>query len=98
MPPHLPIARRVAHIVTHHGVTIEDPYPPMLVTASLSNPRVTYWEPAKRMAKLRATTTDSNLMLLKTNMGLGTAASQAATYRSKSSGEIRLLDHATAWQ
>ena len=46
-------------------------YPPMLVTAGLSDPRVTYWEPAKWVAKLRATRTDMNMMLLKTNMGAG---------------------------
>lgn len=46
-------------------------YPPMMVTAGLNDPRVTYWEPAKWVAKLRATKTDSNLLLLKTNMGAG---------------------------
>jgi oligopeptidase B len=46
-------------------------YPPMLVTAGLSDPRVTYWEPAKWVAKLRATKTDRNMLLLKTNMGAG---------------------------
>jgi oligopeptidase B len=46
-------------------------YPPMLVTAGLNDPRVTYWEPAKWVAKLRATKTDNNVLLLKTNMGAG---------------------------
>lgn len=46
-------------------------YPPLLVTAGLNDPRVTYWEPAKWVAKLRATKTDSNELLLKTNMGAG---------------------------
>ena len=46
-------------------------YPPMLVTAGLNDPRVTYWEPAKYVAKLRTLKTDDNLLLLKTNMGAG---------------------------
>ena len=46
-------------------------YPPLLVTAGLNDPRVTYWEPAKWVAKLRATKTDQNVLLLKTNMGAG---------------------------
>jgi oligopeptidase B len=46
-------------------------YPPMLITGGLNDPRVTYWEPAKWAAKLRATKTDRNLLLLKINMGAG---------------------------
>lgn len=46
-------------------------YPAMLVTTSLNDSQVMYWEPAKYVAKLRATKTDSNPLLLKTNMGAG---------------------------
>ena len=46
-------------------------YPPMLVTGGLNDPRVTYWEPAKYVAKLRTLKTDSNPLLLKINMGAG---------------------------
>jgi oligopeptidase B len=46
-------------------------YPPLLVTAGLNDPRVTYWEPAKWAAKLRAHKTDDNILLMKTNMGAG---------------------------
>jgi oligopeptidase B len=46
-------------------------YPAMLVTAGLNDPRVSYWEPAKWMAKLRAMKKDNRLLLLKTNMGSG---------------------------
>ncbi len=46
-------------------------YPAILVTAGLNDPRVAYWEPAKWVARLRATKTDHNLLLLKTNMGAG---------------------------
>jgi oligopeptidase B len=46
-------------------------YPPMMYTGGLNDPRVTYWEPAKMVAKLRAMKTDDNLLLLKINMGAG---------------------------
>lgn len=46
-------------------------YPPMLISGGLNDPRVTYWEPAKWAAKLRATKTGDNILLLKTNMGAG---------------------------
>lgn len=46
-------------------------YPPLLVTAGLNDPRVTYWEPAKWVARLREAKTDDNVLLLKTNMGAG---------------------------
>ncbi|WP_082544745.1 S9 family peptidase [Sphingopyxis sp. Root1497] len=48
-------------------------YPPMLVSAGLNDPRVTYWEPAKWVAKLRATRTNDATLLLRTNMGAGHA-------------------------
>ena len=47
------------------------PYPAMLITGGLTDPRVTYWEPAKWAAKLRATKTDTNPLFLKINMGAG---------------------------
>jgi oligopeptidase B len=41
------------------------------VTAGLNDPRVSYWEPAKFVAALRVTKTDTNRLLLKTEMGAG---------------------------
>ncbi len=46
-------------------------YPAMLVTAGLNDPRVSYWEPAKWTARLRATKTDANPLILKTELGAG---------------------------
>jgi oligopeptidase B len=46
-------------------------YPPMLITGGLHDPRVTYWEPAKWAARLRATKAGDALLLLKINMGAG---------------------------
>jgi oligopeptidase B len=46
------------------------PHPEMLVTAGLTDPRVSYWEPAKWVAKLRATDPGAQV-LLKTEMGAG---------------------------
>ena len=46
-------------------------YPPLFISGGLNDPRVTYWEPAKWAAKLRATKSDDNILLLKTNMGAG---------------------------
>lgn len=54
----------------YDNVTAQN-YPPTLITGGLNDPRVTYWEPAKWAAKLRATKTDNNLLLLQTNMGAG---------------------------
>jgi oligopeptidase B len=49
----------------------EGVFPPIMVTAGLNDPRVTYWEPAKFVARLRHLKQDDNLLILKTNMGAG---------------------------
>ena len=54
----------------YDNVSAQD-YPPILVTAGVSDPRVTYWEPAKWVARLRATKTDDNMLMLRTNMTSG---------------------------
>jgi oligopeptidase B len=49
----------------------EKPYPNLLVTAGLNDPRVSYWEPAKWVAKQRALKHENRILLLKTYMGAG---------------------------
>jgi oligopeptidase B len=46
-------------------------YPHIFAYAGLTDPRVTYWEPAKWIARLRHKNTSANLILLKTNMEAG---------------------------
>jgi oligopeptidase B len=46
-------------------------YPAVLATGGLSDPRVTYWEPEKWVAKLRPATTSGKPVLLKINMEAG---------------------------
>jgi len=47
------------------------PYPAILAMGGLTDPRVTYWEPAKWVARLRATMTGGGPVLLRINMGAG---------------------------
>jgi len=51
-------------------VTAKD-YPNILVTTGFHDSQVQYWEPAKWVAKLRELKTDTNLLLLDTNMEAG---------------------------
>ena len=49
----------------------EQPYPALLALAGLTDPRVTYWEPAKWVARLRARTTGDKPICLRTNLEAG---------------------------
>ncbi|MBW0144196.1 S9 family peptidase [Sphingomicrobium clamense] len=60
----------IASYSPYDNVKAQD-YPPMMITGGVNDPRVTYWEPAKWAARLRATKTDDNVLVLKTNMGAG---------------------------
>ena len=70
-----PIESRVAHdyIASYspYDNVEAKAYPHMLVLAGLTDPRVTYWEPAKWVAKLRELKTDSRLLIFDVNMGAG---------------------------
>ena len=67
-------------------------YPHIFAYGGLTDPRVTYWEPAKWIAKLRAHNTSDNLILLKTNMAAGHGG---ASGRFESLKEVA-LDYAFA--
>ena len=62
--------RLIASYSPYDNVVAQD-YPAILALAGLSDPRVTYWEPAKWVARLRALKTDSRLLVLRTNMDAG---------------------------
>ena len=58
-------------------------YPAMLVLAGLTDPRVTYWEPAKWVARLRATATGGRLIAFRTNLDAGHAGASGRFERLK---------------
>ena len=60
----------IAAYSPYDNVTAQ-PYPAMLVTAGLNDPRVTYWEPVKWVARLRELGIGDEPLLMKTNMGAG---------------------------
>ena len=63
-------------------------YPPILALAGLTDPRVTYWEPMKWVAKLRATMTGGGPVMLKTNVEAGHAG---ASGRFDQLAEVALI-------
>ncbi|MBM09708.1 MAG: S9 family peptidase [Magnetovibrio sp.] len=71
----------------YDNVMVKD-YPNIYVTAGLTDPRVTYWEAAKWVAKLRALKTDTNKLLLKTNMEAGHGGASGRFKRLRETAEI----------
>jgi len=69
-PNHLEYYHYLKSYSPYDNVTARD-YPNLLITAALNDPRVQYWEPAKWTARLRASKTDQNRLLLKTDLGAG---------------------------
>jgi oligopeptidase B len=62
--------RTILSYSPYENVAAKD-YPAILAMGGLTDPRVTYWEPAKWIARLRATITGGGPVLLRTNMGAG---------------------------
>jgi oligopeptidase B len=56
-------------------------YPAILAMGGLTDPRVTYWEPAKWIARVRATMTGGGPVLLRTNMGAGHGGASGRFHR-----------------
>jgi len=69
-------------------------YPAILAMGGLTDPRVTYWEPAKWIARLRATMTGGGPVLLRTNMGAGHGG---ASGRFKRLDEVAIVYAFALW-
>ena len=63
-------------------------YPAIFALGGLTDPRVTYWEPAKWIAKLRILNTSQNALLLKINMGAGHGGASGRFDRLKEVAEV----------
>lgn len=77
--------QRIAAYSPYDNVTAQD-YPPIFALGGLTDPRVTYWEPAKWVARLRATKTGDAALYLKTNMGAGHGGASGRFDRLKETG------------
>lgn len=77
---------RIADYAPYEAVSAQN-YPPIFALAGLTDPRVTYWEPAKWVAKLRATATGDAPLYLKTNMGAGHAGASGRFDRLKETAQ-----------
>ena len=63
-------------------------YPHLFAIGGLTDPRVTYWEPAKWVARLREFNTGSNLLMMKINMGAGHGGASGRFDRLKEVAEV----------
>jgi oligopeptidase B len=72
--------RTILSYSPYDNVAAKD-YPAILAMAGLTDPRVTYWEPAKWIARLRATMISGGPVLLRTNMGAGHGGASGRFHR-----------------
>lgn len=73
----------------------EQPYPNILITAGLHDPRVGYWEPAKWASKLRSLKTDNNVVVAKFDIDSGhfSASDRYKYLKEKSFDQAFVLDN-----
>ncbi|WXL27839.1 S9 family peptidase [Ectopseudomonas mendocina] len=69
-PNHPEVFERIKGYAPYENISAQ-PYPAILAVAGYNDSRVQYWEAAKWVAKLRTKKTDSNLLLLKTELDAG---------------------------
>jgi oligopeptidase B len=67
---------------------VKQAYPHIFALGGLTDPRVTYWEPAKWIAKLRTQNTSRNKLLLKISMGAGHGGASGRFDRLKEVAEV----------
>lgn len=78
---------RIKAYSPYDAVSAQD-YPAIFALAGLTDPRVTYWEPAKWVARLRALSTSYAPLLLKTNMDAGHGGAAGRFDRLDEIGEV----------
>jgi oligopeptidase B len=78
--------RLIASYAPYENITAQA-YPPIFALGGLTDPRVTYWEPAKWVARLRATKTDKNPLYLKTHMEAGHGGASGRFERIRETAE-----------
>ena len=93
--PNEPDAYRIMRSYSPYDNLEAKEYPAMLIRTSLNDSQVMYWEPAKYVAKLRTLKTDSNPLLLRTNMdaGHGGASGRYDALRDLAADYALLLHH-----
>src|ERR1700716_3729141 len=85
--------RTILSYSPYDNVAAKD-YPAILAMGGLTDPRVTYWEPAKWVARLRATMSGGGPVLLRTNMGAGHGG---ASGRFNRLDEVAIADAFELW-
>lgn len=78
---------RIKAYSPYDAVSAQD-YPAIFALAGLTDPRVTYWEPAKWVARLRELATSDTPLLLKTNMDAGHGGAAGRFDRLDEIGEV----------